>query len=403
MTGKFLTTQGGSKTMYPFHRLRSTAVALSAILALGIAAVAQTAATSGVIAVAYAKEQSASSLALHHVRTLKNDFAVTVLAWHPNGRYLAVGQVLNKRIAIWDTQTGKLVRTLEKEGGGVHMLAYSPNGKYLAVGREFSRLTKERAHVHLYDAMSGNLLQSFPPPSSPAVSNASDAEALAFSPDSRYLAASGHGSRVNGVIYDTSTNKVVWPLLDPKGPKGHNVIQAINFSPDGQFVALGRIGGQIDIWSIKTGKLIKRLEGQTGGVHALAFSPDGKYLATGTHIGKRYDRNTKPPRPMFSNFPDDIVLWSVPAFEKAHEFPSRHFKQTPNSSIIESLQFSPDGKLLLVSARAGSLEIIDITSGQTALFKDGYGVVVETALSPDGKQLAVGLGKKIEIHELIAR
>jgi len=340
------------------------------------------------------------TIELRQVRTLNNDFAVTVLAWHPDGRYLAVGQVLNKRVAIWDTQTGKLVRTLEKEGGGVHTLAYSPNGKYIAVGREFSRLTKERAHVHLYDAMSGNLFQGFPP-SSPASSNASDAEALAFSPDSRYLAASGHGSRRAVVVYDITTKDVF--AHSPDVPRGEGTVEALTFSSDGRFLALGRNLGSLEVWSTNPWKLHKKYEAQSGGVHALAFSPDGKYLATGTHIGKRYDRNTKPPRPMFDNFPDDIVLWSVPAFEKAREFPSRHFKQTPNSSIIESLQFSPDGKLLLVSARAGSLEIIDVTTGQTALFKDGYGVVVEATLSPDGKQLALGLGKKIEIHALIAR
>lgn len=343
----------------------------------------------------------ASTVELRHFRTLNNDFAISILAWHPDGNQLAVGQVLNKRIAIWDAQVGKLIRTLENEGGGVRTLAYSPNGKYLAVGREFARLNPDKAHVHLYDALNGNLLQQFPP-SSPTSINASDAEALAFSPDGRYLAASGHGSRVNGVIYDISANKVVWPLLDPKGPKGHNVIQAIDFSPDGQLVALGRLGGQIDIWSIKTGKLIKRLEAQSAGVHALAFSPDGKYLASGTNIGERWDRKVKPPRQMFGNFPDDIVLWSVPTFEKAREFPSRHFKRT-SSSIIERIQFSPDGKLLLVSARAGSLEIIDVSSGTTALFKDGYGAVVAAALSPDGKKLSLGLGKKIEIHELIIR
>jgi hypothetical protein len=77
-------------------------------------------------------------LELRHVRTLNNDFAVTALAWHPDGRHLAVGQVLNKRVAIWDTQTGKPVRTLESEPGGVSALAYSPDGKYLAVGREFT-------------------------------------------------------------------------------------------------------------------------------------------------------------------------------------------------------------------------------------------------------------------------
>ncbi|HSD95621.1 MAG TPA: beta-propeller fold lactonase family protein [Sulfuricaulis sp.] len=341
-----------------------------------------------------------STVELRHVGTFDNDFAITVLAWHPDGRHLAVGQVLNKRIAIWDTQSGKLVRTLEKEAGGVRALAYSPDGKYMAVGREFSQLTKGRAHVHLYDAMSGNLLQGFPP--LPSASNkTSDAEALAFSPDSRYLAASGHGSSDAVVLYDITTKRVF--AYSPDVPKGEGTVEALAFSPDGRFFAIGRNIGKLEVWSTKPWKLHENLDGQNAGVHALAFSPDGNYLASGTNVGERWDRTVKPPRQMFGNFPDDIVLWSVPAFEKAHEFPSRHFKQTPNSSIIERLQFSPDGKLLLVSARAGSLEIINVTTGQAALFKDGFGAVVHAALSPDGKHLALGLGKKIEIHELNVR
>lgn len=339
------------------------------------------------------------TLKLTHLRTLTNDFAITTLAWHPDGKQLAVGQVLNKRVAIWDTRTGERVRTLEKEGGGVRTLTYSPDGKYLAVGREFSRLTQDRAHVHLYDAATGDLLQRFPPSSSSV--RASDAEALTFSPDSRYLAVSGHGSRMNGVIYSIANHDVAQSLPDAEGTKGHNVIQAISFSPDGQFVALGKIGGQIDIWSRKTGKLVKRLEAQSGGVHALAFSPDGKYLASGTNVGERWDWGVKPARQTFGQFKDDVVLWSVPTFEKSLEFPSRRFKKTPNSNIIESLQFSPDSRWLIVGARAKSVEIIDLFDRATALYKEGFPAVAEVALSPNGKYLAIGLGKKIEVHELI--
>ena len=400
MAGKFLTKQGGDVDKHFFQQLARGAVVLFAVFLSAIPVAVQQESAAGLISTAHAKEQNASSLALHHVRTLKNDFAITVLAWHPDGRQLAVGQVLNKRIAIWDTQTGKLVRTLEKEGGGVHALIYSPDGKYLAVGREFSRLTKERAHVHLYDAMSGNLLQSFPP-SSPAVSNASDAEALAFSPDSRYLAASGHGSRRAVVVYDIVSKSMF--AHTPDVPRGGVTINALAFSPDGRFLAIGRNIGTLEVWLMKPWKLHKNLEGQSAGVRALAFTPDSKYLASGTDIGVRYRSYGNERRPWFDKYTDDLVLWSIPAFEKVREFPSRHFTHTPISSTIESLQFSPDGKLLLVSARTGSLEIIDVTSGKTALFKDGYGVVVEATLSPDGKRLALGLGKKIEIHELTAR
>lgn len=341
-----------------------------------------------------------SSVELRHVRTLNNDFAITTLAWHPDGRQLAVGQVLNKRVAIWDTQIGKIIRTLEKETGGVRTLAYSPDGRYLAVGREFSRLTQDRAHVHLYDATNGNLVKRFPA-SSQVSTRTSDAEALAFSQDSRYLAASGYGSRRAIVVYDILKNNEL--AHTPEASKDKGTVEALAFSPDGRFLAFGRNLGTIEVWSINPWKQRANLDGQDGGAHALTFSPDGKYLVSGTNIGERWDRNTKPARQMFGNFPDDIVLWTVPAFEKAREFPSRHFKQTPNSSIIERLQFSPDGKLLLISARAGSLEIIDVTTGQAALYKDGFSAVVHAALSRDGKQLALSVGKKIEIHDLIVR
>lgn len=341
-----------------------------------------------------------STVELRHVRTLNNDFAITVLAWHPDGRHLAVGQVLNKRIAIWDTQTGKLVRTLEKEVGGVRSLAYSPDGKYLAVGREFTRLTKDHANVHIYDGQSGELLRSFFPPSDPIKGDSNDAGALAFSSNNKYLIASGYGSERTAAVYEVATGKRLSALSDPEGVTARNPIYAVAYSPKSDFVVLGRISGAMDLWATTNWKFLKRLEGQSAGTYSLAFTPDGKYLASGTNIGERWDRNTKPPRQMFANFSDDIVLWSVPAFEKAREFPSRHFKHTPNSSIIERIQFSPDGKLLLVSARAGSLEIIDISTGKTALFKDGFGAVVHAALSPDGKLIAFGLGEKIEIHGL---
>lgn len=352
------------------------------------------------IMIAAAPAAESETLTLKHLRTLTNDFAITTLAWHPDGRQLAVGQVLNKRVAIWDTRTGERVRTLETEPGGAHTLAYSPDGKYLAVGREFSRLTPDRVHVHLYDAASGNLLQRFPP-SAPVASNATAAEALAFSSDSRFLAASGHGSPRAVAVYEVATKSVF--ASSPDVPKSGGTIEAIVFSPDSRYLALGRNTGAMEIWTVSPWKMVRRVEGQTGGIHALVFSPNGRYLASGTNVGERWDWSQRPARQMFAKFNDDIVLWSVPAFEKSAEFPSRRFKHTPLSTIIESLQFSPHGRLLLVGARAKSIEIIDVTNGKTALFKDGFDAIAEPVFSPEGKHLAIGLGKKIEIHELIAR
>lgn len=335
------------------------------------------------------------------LRSLKNDFVVTELAWHPDGRNFAVAQVLSKRVAIWDVAEGKVVRTVETEPGGVHALAYSPDGKYLAVGRELTRHTQDHAHVHLYDAKTGALLYGFVPPSSPPKGDSNDVQALAFSPDSRYLAAVGYGSEGTGVVYELATRKVMATI--PNSRVGWAPINTLAYSSDGNLIAAGRVGGGIDILSTRTWKLHKRLEGQTGGVHALAFSPDGRQLAAGTNVGERWERQGDKSRQVLGQFDDDVVLWSVPTFEKATQFPSRHFKRRPNSSIIHDLQYSPDGKLLLVIARSKSLEIIDLARGQTALYSDNFGTIVTPRFSPDGKYLAIVLDRKIEIHQLIRR
>jgi len=345
-----------------------------------------------------ASGKSEDTFELKELQSFTNDFVITNIAWHPDGRFLAVGQELDKRIAVWDTKTGKRAYTIESEAGGVRSLTYSPDGKYLAVGRELSRLIKGGGHLHLYDTGSGHLVKRFPASTDPTESY--DPEAIAFSPDGRYIAASGYGSRVGGVVYDMTTGDATLALPDMEEPRMHNIIHSMSFSSDGKFVAIGRISGEIDIWSIPNKNHLKRLKGQSGGVSALVFSPDGNYLASGTHVGKRYDRSVKPSRPIHDQFNDDVQLWSLPTFEKVIAFPSRHFLQIPSSTHIIRLQFFPDGKHLLVGARSKGLEIIDIEKGQTVFFRRDFPRIVHPALSPKAGRIAIGLENILKIYQL---
>ena len=72
----------------------------------------------------------------------KND--IVSLAVSDCGRYIATGDVgLEVKVCVWDAQTGKLVRTMEKvHKRGVACMAFSPDGRFLcSVGHDENHTT----------------------------------------------------------------------------------------------------------------------------------------------------------------------------------------------------------------------------------------------------------------------
>lgn len=55
----------------------------------------------------------------------------------------------------------------------------------------------------------------------------------------------------------------------------------VAFSPDSLFVATSDTNGEILLWEVSTGKLVREFDGGPSGDDALAFSPDGSRLASG--------------------------------------------------------------------------------------------------------------------------
>src|SRR5882672_865812 len=67
------------------------------------------------------------------------------------------------------------------------------------------------------------------------------------------------------------------------------LIEALAFSPDGKWLAVGsglegENGGEVCIWDVEKAKLKTVLKGHDVFVTSLAFTKDGKTLAVGTDI-----------------------------------------------------------------------------------------------------------------------
>jgi len=198
------------------------------------------------------------------VRRLTGDIAFSSVAFSPDGRVVAGGS-RDSVVKLWDVNTGKEIRTLKGTGAGLNPVAFSPDGKTLASVTSGEGLNRA---VRLWDVATGNEIRTLLP------GQIGDVTSVAFSPDGTAVGARGY---VEGTIkaWSVATGELVLTA-----PAAKLSVQAMAFSPDGKFLAGGAYGGAIRIWDTQTGKVAQTTTGVPGTV-CVAFSPDGNTLASG--------------------------------------------------------------------------------------------------------------------------
>lgn len=209
-----------------------------------------------------------------------------------------IGDVLvsggwDRALIWWDLKAGKIIRTHEKaHGKWIRAVAAAPNGTCFASIGDDMRLC-------LWDPQTGKLMREMTghEPLTPQ-HYPSMLYAVAFSPDSRYLAT---GDRVGHiVIWETETGRPLTTLESPENytwdprqrRRSIGGIRSLVFSPDGKHLAVGGVakinnvdglGGKalVHIYDWKTGKTLHRYahDKRKGLVEHLAYAHDGQWLA----------------------------------------------------------------------------------------------------------------------------
>lgn len=318
-----------------------------------------------------------------------NTEPIVSVAFDSTGEKLFTGGMDNN-VRVWDAKTGHQLHLIPHDNKILYVVV-SPNGS-------FGASASLDGVVKIWNPENGKVIAQ--PPKLRSIG------AIAFSPDNKLLAiAEGTFPRFgwyfspSGVEETPTAYVVIWDLSEMKLLTRLNSASWVNslaFDNSGKFLITGGDDKRATIWDVQTGKIKHQMIHEER-VNLVTYSRDGKQVAS---VDGCFPNATCKPILKIWNPQNGDEKWSVVL---PGNWPS-------------GLVFSPDSKFILVAdnfvsacssmgdisqCRQGTVYVFDAENGQLVNRKTHEELVVEFAISPDGKYVVSGGGAPISKGKLL--
>jgi len=336
--------------------LRRTQAAVAALAALLLVSLTLTVVAVRTHASAVANARRAQSQASANQGLVLRDTdpqhaaLLALAAWQTQHNATARGSLLSLAI---DSYRGTLPYP-----GFVYAAAVSPDGRYIATTASTPAAAgRNDPTVRLWDSHTHRQL---------AALRTGYTLSVAFSPDGRTLAAAVLSQRAVQ-LWNVATRRLIRIVTGPGA-------SALAFSPDGRLLAVAEGDRDVHLLNPATGAQLAVLPDGFRIVMSLAFSLHGRLLAAGGQTGGT----------TIAQQHGLTRVWDVRTHAQVAMLPAA------GASIVNSVAFSPDGRLLASAGNAGQITLWDPVTGRVLPPLAELGNVGAVAFSPDGLEIVAG-------------